>query len=169
MKVEKRNLLTIQDLLKFCQENQMYKFSSQEHGYKLSVQVPSTFNVEDNIDETFVSSMGSIMYMAIDGVLAAKMYVKYAINKDFEQANANLAAILGKQNNEIGLLTETALSLGRATEWTASQVTQLQTELAKLGFGEGSIIAMQKHVLAFATAVSIGASPSDKLSRPPPI
>ena len=40
--------------------------------------------VEDNIDETFVSSMGSIMYMAIDGVLAAKMYVKYAINKDFE-------------------------------------------------------------------------------------
>lgn len=52
MKVEKRNLLTIQDLLKFCQENQMYKFSSQEHGYKLSVQVPSTFNVEDNIDDS---------------------------------------------------------------------------------------------------------------------
>lgn len=51
MEIEKRNLLTIQDLLKFCQENQMYKFSSQEHGYKLSVQVPSTFNIEENVDD----------------------------------------------------------------------------------------------------------------------
>lgn len=74
-------------------------------------------------------------------------------NAEFEQANADLAAVLGKANNEISNLTETAMSLGRTTEWTASQVTQLQTELAKLGFGEGSIIAMQKHVLAFATAV----------------
>lgn len=52
MKVKKRNLLTIQDLLKFCQENKMYKFSSKEHGYKLSVQVPSTFNVEENVDDS---------------------------------------------------------------------------------------------------------------------
>lgn len=51
MKVEKRNLLTIQDLLKFCQENEMYKFSSKEHGYKLSVQVPSTFEMEEIVDD----------------------------------------------------------------------------------------------------------------------
>lgn len=51
MKVEKRNPLTIQDLLKFCQENEMYKFSSKEHGYKLSVQVPSTFEMEEIVDD----------------------------------------------------------------------------------------------------------------------
>ena len=51
MKVEKRSLLTVQDLLKFCQEHQMYKFSSKEYGYKLSVQVPSTFEVEENVDD----------------------------------------------------------------------------------------------------------------------
>lgn len=52
MKVEKRNLLTIQDLLKFCQENKLYNFSSKEQGYKLKVQVPSSFEVDDNIDDT---------------------------------------------------------------------------------------------------------------------
>jgi len=41
--------------------------------------------VEDNIDETFVNSSGSIIYMAIDGVLSAKFYVKYAINSEFEK------------------------------------------------------------------------------------
>lgn len=72
---------------------------------------------------------------------------------DFEQANANLATILGKGINEIGMLTDAAQTLGRTTEYTASQVTLLQTELAKLGFNEGQILAMEKPVLQFATAV----------------
>lgn len=41
--------------------------------------------VEDNIDETFTGSMGSIMYMAIDGTLAAKFYIKYSVNTEFEK------------------------------------------------------------------------------------
>ena len=72
---------------------------------------------------------------------------------DFEQANADLATILGKSINEIGMLTDAAQTLGRTTEYTASQVTLLQTELAKLGFNEGQILAMEKPVLQFATAV----------------
>ena len=77
----------------------------------------------------------------------------YKTMRDFEQANANLSTILGVTREEMKALTDSALSLGRSTEYTASQVTQLQTELAKLGFGQGSIIAMQKPVLEFATAV----------------
>lgn len=77
----------------------------------------------------------------------------YKTMRDFEQANANLSTILGVTRDEMKALTDSALSLGRSTEYTASQVTQLQTELAKLGFGQGSIIAMQKSVLEFATAV----------------
>lgn len=77
----------------------------------------------------------------------------YKTMRDFEQANANLSTILGVTCDEMKALTDSALSLGRSTEYTASQVTQLQTELAKLGFGQGSIIAMQKPVLEFATAV----------------
>lgn len=77
----------------------------------------------------------------------------YKTMRDFEQANANLSTILGVTRDEMKALSDSALSLGRSTEYTASQVTQLQTELAKLGFGQGSIIAMQKPVLEFATAV----------------
>ena len=73
--------------------------------------------------------------------------------REFEQANANLATILGTTRDGMKALTDSALSLGRTTEYTARQVTELQTELAKLGFGQGSIIAMQKPVLEFATAV----------------
>ena len=71
----------------------------------------------------------------------------------FEQANANLATILGKSVGDINTLTESALELGRTTEYTASQVTLLQTELAKLGFSEDQIKAMEESVLHFATAV----------------
>ena len=67
--------------------------------------------------------------------------------REFEQANANLSTILGTSRDGMKALTDSALSLGRTTEYTARQVTELQTELAKLGFGQGSIIAMQKAVL----------------------
>lgn len=73
--------------------------------------------------------------------------------REFEQANANLATILGTTRDGMKALTDSALALGRTTEYTARQVTELQTELAKLGFGQGSIMSMQKPVLQFATAV----------------
>ena len=82
--------------------------------------------------------------------------------REFEQANANLSTILGVNVKDMGALTDSALALGRTTEYTASQVTALQTELAKLGFGQGSIINMQKYVLQFATAV--GANLADAAS-----
>ena len=72
---------------------------------------------------------------------------------DFEQANANLSTIIGKNVKDIEALTYSAMGLGRTTEYTASQVTLLQTELAKLGFKENSIMDMQEAVLHFATAI----------------
>lgn len=73
--------------------------------------------------------------------------------KEFEQANVNLSTILGVSTKEMEPLTKSALELGRTTEYTASQVTNLETELAKLGFGQQAILQMQKPILQFATAV----------------
>ena len=73
--------------------------------------------------------------------------------KDFETANSKLAAVLGTTQKGIEKLTESAITLGRKTEYTASQVTELQTELAKLGFSQGDIMSMQAGVLKFAAAV----------------
>lgn len=47
----KRRLLTIEDLLKFCTEHNFYNFSSKETGYKLSVQIPTQFEIVEDIND----------------------------------------------------------------------------------------------------------------------
>ena len=73
--------------------------------------------------------------------------------KDFEKANSELAAVLGKSTKDIEGLTQSAMELGKSTSFTAAEVTSLQTSLARLGFSEGQITAMQESVLKFAAAV----------------
>ena len=83
---------------------------------------------------------------------------------EFEQATANLAAILGKSRSEIKGLTDSARSLGATTEWTAAQVVVLQTELAKLGFDDSQIQRMQAPILKFATALEADLGPAAELT-----
>ena len=45
-----KKILTVDDLIKFCQEQKFAKFSSKETGYQLAVKVPTTFEVDDNVD-----------------------------------------------------------------------------------------------------------------------
>ena len=42
-----KKLLTLEDLAKFCKEQNFFKFSSKDSGYQLSVQVPANFEVEN--------------------------------------------------------------------------------------------------------------------------
>ena len=52
MGVEKRKrLLSIEDLVRFCEEQKLYNFNSKDTGYRLSVQVPANFEVEESIDD----------------------------------------------------------------------------------------------------------------------
>ena len=72
---------------------------------------------------------------------------------NFEASTSKLASVLGKTTTEIKGLTQSAIDLGRRTQYTASEVVSLQTELAKLGFVESDIKGMQESVLKFAAAV----------------
>lgn len=72
---------------------------------------------------------------------------------DFEAENSKLAAVLGTTKAEIMDLTDQAKELGATTSYTASEVTKLQIELAKLGFAKDQITAMTPEVLKFAKAV----------------
>jgi len=72
--------------------------------------------------------------------------------KSFERANSELASVLGKSASEISNLTDAAMDLGRKTEFTASEVTALQTSLARLGFSDNQILDMQESVLKLAAA-----------------
>lgn len=71
----------------------------------------------------------------------------------FEASVSKLASVLGTTADKLGRMTDSAIELGRKTQYTASEVVQLQTELAKLGFAEPEILAMQESVLKFAAAV----------------
>ena len=43
-----KKLLTLEDLVRFCKEQKLNKFSSKDTGYQLSVQIPATFEVVDS-------------------------------------------------------------------------------------------------------------------------
>lgn len=92
-----------------------------------------------------------IASLAVQG---AQVFISDAVStiKDFEKANSILASILGTTSKEIKELTNDAKRLGETTSATASQVTQLQTELAKLGFSRNEILASTEAVLNFALA-----------------
>lgn len=85
---------------------------------------------------------------AIAGVIGG------AINifKDFQQAQADLAAVLGKTREEITGLTEDAKRLGATTVFTATQVSGLQKEFAKLGFSTQEILDATEATLDLAAA-----------------
>lgn len=80
--------------------------------------------------------------------------VKQGINTiiEFEAANSKLAAILGTTSNKIKDLTVDAQRLGAATKYTASEATNLQIELAKLGFTRKEILQSTEGILKFAQA-----------------
>lgn len=107
------------------------------------------------------SSAGGLM-KSLGGIAAGVVSVRTlakvmgnAVNtiKDFERANSELASVLGKSTSEISHLSDAAVDLGRKTEFTASEVTALQTSLARLGFSDTQILDMQESVLKLAAAV----------------
>lgn len=81
---------------------------------------------------------------------ALKNGVKTAM--DFESANSNLAAILQTTADKTKVLQMQARELGATTRYTAAEATNLQVELAKLGFTTQEISNATKYVLRFAQA-----------------
>jgi hypothetical protein len=77
---------------------------------------------------------------------------------NFEQAVANLSSITGKSAGEMDKLTASAIQIGRVSSFTATQVVELQTELAKLGFTEGEILKSTRAIGDFSVAVGTDAA-----------
>lgn len=92
--------------------------------------------------------------MAYQGIISLFNTVRDGIGTitSFEAANASLASVLGTTQDGVKRLTADAKRLGEITEYSASQVTMMQTELAKLGFNETEILQSTQSILQFATA-----------------
>lgn len=89
--------------------------------------------------------------MGITGIFRA-VRDGIGVIKDFDQAQANLASVLGTSRDGMSRLTEQAKELGATTRFTASQVSELQLEFAKLGFSQQEINNVTDATLQLAAA-----------------
>lgn len=102
----------------------------------------------------------------LGGAMIAVNVIKNAfkIFTEFSKENSKLAAILGKSKNEIIGLTSQAKKLGAVTAFTASQITQLHIELAKLGFSQEQIEASTEGIQSLAAATGVELSEAATLA-----
>ena len=92
-----------------------------------------------------LSGMGRSLigsFGVVGGMYLFATAIKDVINigKVYEKQNAVLASVLGKRTKETKELQEQSKDLGANTAFSATQVTELQTELARLGKTEDEIL-----------------------------
>ena len=83
---------------------------------------------------------------------------------EFDQAQADLTAISGKTRDELSGLTEQAKLLGKTSQFTATEITGLQIELAKLGFTTKEIENSTEAVSNFASATGADLASASKVA-----
>ena len=96
--------------------------------------------------------------MALAGIIKDNV----SLATQYEKSLSVLAAILGTTKEGVQQLSEQAQQLGATTVFTAKEVAELQTELAKLGYSVDEIQNMAPAVLNFAQ--STGSSLADAAS-----
>ncbi len=82
----------------------------------------------------------------------------------FSKELSGLQAILGASASDMGLLSDQAKQLGASTQFTAKEVLQLQTELAKLGFTTKEIQASTEATLNLASSLDVGLGEASQLA-----
>ena len=73
--VIKKKILTEDDLLRFCEEQKFARFSSKDTGYQLSVKVPTTFEIDNNVDDNHRGMMKLKFRIFHTGLNRNKSYV----------------------------------------------------------------------------------------------
>ena len=74
---------------------------------------------------------------------------------EFAKSISGLKAVTGATSKELATLSNQAKQLGSTTAFTASQVVELQTELAKLGFSVSDIANSTPAILDLAASLDV--------------
>ena len=119
---------------------------------KLDQTVGDNFRNVGNYGKALGKLKGAFASLGL--AMGGAMIIRDVFNviKDFDQAQANLASVLGVSRDEMSALTEQSKELGATTRFTASQVSELQLEFAKLGFTQKEIEGMTGATLDLAGA-----------------
>ena len=89
---------------------------------------------------------------AVTGVFSSLVSTFSGFSKEL----SGLQAILGASATDMGKLSDQAKALGASTQFTAKEVVQLQTELAKLGFTTKEIQQSTEATLNLASSLDVG-------------
>lgn len=103
---------------------------------------------------TALISSGVGAFVVAIGALAGGFMGLINQSREFAQQMSNLKAVLGDNAtpDAVDALSSSAKRLGATTAFTATQVGELQVELAKMGFNADQILASSDAVLALASA-----------------
>lgn len=125
---------------------------TQQQNKALREQAKAQLGVRKGISSLTKQMFAGLGIIAGFRALGSVLTNALKIYKEFEKESSRLAAIVGKNKDEIKALTEQAKLLGSTTAFTAKQVIELQIELGKLGFSLKEIEASTPGILALAAA-----------------
>lgn len=74
-KIIKKKILTEDDLLKFCQDKKFARFNSKDIGYQLALKVPTTFEVDNIVDDNHRGMMRLKFRIFHTGLNRNKSYI----------------------------------------------------------------------------------------------
>ncbi len=105
--------------------------------------------------KTALISTGVGALVVAFGSLVALFKEAGELGNDFAKALSALEAVSGRSSEELATLTQQAKDLGASTAFTAIQVVELQTELAKLGFTVQEIENSTPAILGLASSLEV--------------
>ena len=87
-----------------------------------------------------MQNAGKSLSVGLTAPLALVGGASFKVAADFELAMAKVAAVSGGGEDSLKKLTDQAKNLGATTSFSASQVSELQLELSKLGFSTSDLV-----------------------------
>ena len=114
--------------------------------------------------KTALISTGVGALVVVFGSLVALFKSASDVGAKFQSSLSTLKAITGRTANELGVLNQQAKELGSTTQFTAVQVVELQTELAKLGFTVKDIENSTPAILDLAASLEVDLASAAELA-----
>ena len=99
----------------------------------------------DNIDESFTRSLGSIMYMSVNGSLAAKFYIKYTMSRSFEpilRSFYDAGICVGIKTLDPCITTELVCGNLKGSNYPVSVIKKQETDKNICEKTQGSVITL---------------------------
>ena len=123
-------------------------------GFDLKAFSTSSQNLTRSLKKTAnqMKSIGKTMSTYVTAPLVAMGALSTKVFAEFEQSMAKVAAVSGATGEELKKLTDLSKQLGISTRFTASEVSGLQLNYAKLGFTTSEIEKITEATLQLALA-----------------